>query len=208
VKFFIIMGLFAHSLFAQMVTHKMILSAYTDVDVATKSLHKARALFKQEDQLKRIKQVNHLRLEMEILEPYTMVVLKPIATIELQNRLHLLLQSSFPQAFITAETQKSRYTRIPDVKKTVAKEQKLLKTEKHLPTLKENTIKQSNEKIKSYWNHLSSEWVALLLLAFAGLLLVARSARQMSKIKSLQEEMVKYQNRVEHEVLDMEKEHV
>ena len=185
-----LIGVFIHILYAQAVPQKMIVGAYENTQKAADNLYKVEVLFEKNSELKRLKQTEHLRLEMELLEPYVMVVIKPITSVHVKNTLHLLLQSAFPQTFTTIETNKARDANTPQ-------------------SIKETASPQPREVMKdeSFLSSINSEWAGLILLALSGLLLVARSAKQMSKIKSLQDEVSKYQNKVETEMHGMEKHH-
>jgi len=183
-----LIGILLHSLYAQTVTQKMIVGAYLERENAANELYKLEELFEKNSALKQLKQTNHLRAEMEELSPYVMVVVKPIASSVLKNRLHVLLQSTFPKIFSVIESKRTKKIALPSVKKEIPQK---------------TTMKKHN----SFWTQIDSEWIGLILLALAGLLLVARSAKQMGKIKSLQEEMSKYQNKVENEMQGMEQEH-
>jgi len=186
-----LIGILLHSLYAQTVTQKMIVGAYLERENAANELYKLEELFEKNSALKQLKQTNQLHVEMEDLPPYVMVVVKPIASSVLKNKLHLLLQSRFPKFFSVIESKRIKKITLPSVKKEIS----------------QNIPKDTMKKHNSFWAQIDSEWIGLILLALAGLLLVARSAKQMSKIKSLQEEMSKYQNKVESEMHGMEQEH-
>ena len=191
VKVLMLIGVLVYSLYAQTATQKMIVGAYLERENAVNELYKLEELFEKNSALKQLKQTNHLRAEMEELSPYVMVVVKPIASSVLKNRLHVLLQSTFPKIFSVIESKRTKKIALPSVKKEIPKK----------------TQKATMKKHDSFWTQIDSEWIGLILLALAGLLLVARSAKQMGKIKSLQEEMSKYQNKVENEMQGMEQEH-
>jgi hypothetical protein len=198
-------------LYAQALNQKMILSAERTIKAAADSLYKAEKFFQENTQAQEIKKMNKLSIDMELLEPYVLVTIKPITNLRVKNQLRYLLQSKFPQNFMVDTIKKTipkekKHQEI--VEKTVPLETKIqTKVVRKPPPSHQKKMVPFWEKLKQFWHSLDSEWLGLIFLALAGFLLVFRSARQMSKIKSLQEEVSKYQTKIEGEMNTMRETH-
>lgn len=187
----------------------MILSADLATEDAAHNLYEAEKFFQENMQAQALRRTNKLSVDMELLEPYVLVTIKPITSLSVKNKLHYLLQSKFPKNFMVDNI------KTDNIKIVVPKEKKHQKvTEKEVDkevniqtkVISKNTNRYSEKKksllgdIQKFWRTLDSEWLGLIFLALAGFLLVYRSAKQMSKIKSLQEEVSKYQTKIEGEM--------
>ena len=202
-----------HILYAQEINEKMIISAHIETEKAAQSLYEVEKFFQENDVANSLKIKHHLSLGMELLDPYVIVTLKPIRRTSVKNQLRYVLQSKFPQNFIVDNTQmQTDPTAIIHKTKPItqtAVNQKKVK-EVDLPEIKKPTEKASIDRyagVKQFWHELDNEWLGLIFLALAGFILVYRSARQMSKIKALQEEVNKYQTKIETEVDYMGEKH-
>jgi hypothetical protein len=197
---------------AQEINQKMIISSHLKTEDAAQSLYNVEKFFQENLKINNLKTKYHLSLGMELLEPYVVVTLKPITSTVLKNKLHYLLHSKFPQNFIVDNTQmkKSSNPTINTIKPIIQvvkpKEIKETFLEEIKKPIKEVTIDRYTQ-VKQFWKKLDSEWLGLIFLALAGFLLVYRSARQMSKIKALQNEVSKYQKKVESEMNYMGEKH-
>jgi len=198
-------------LYAQALNQKMILSAELTTKAAADSFYEAEKFFQENTQAQEIKKMNKLSINMELLEPYVLVTIKPITNLRVKNQLRYLLQSKFPQNFMVDTIKKTirkekKHQEI--VEKTVPLETKIqTKVVRKSPPSHQKKMVLFWEKLKQFWHSLDSEWLGLIFLALAGFLLVFRSARQMSKIKSLQEEVSKYQTKIEGEMDTMRETH-
>ena len=190
-KLMIVLFLF-HTLFAQMIDQKMIISANKETSNAARSLYGLEKFFQENGTAKKLQTQEHLELSMELLDDYMLTVIKPIKTVSLKNQLKLLLKTKYPHAFIV-QNRKKNSTKPPV--SVVKKKVDHIALKKHRPEIKKGmkNIVQKNSLIRG----LSNEWLALIVLALAGLLLVYRSTRQISKIKKLQKKLETYQEKVE-----------
>jgi len=179
-------------LFAQTINQKMIISAHFETEEATQDLYEIENFFQENAEAYALKEKYNLLLGMELLEAYVLVTVKPITLVSVKNKLHYLLQAKFPQNFIVDNT----FIRVqPKLKKV---ERSKEKKEVFIPS-KETPIEMLS-RVKQFLDDLNSEWLGLILLALAGFLLVYRSAKRMSKIKKLQNEVSGYQSKIEGEI--------
>lgn len=191
-------------LFGQGTDQKMIVSAYIETHKAAQSLYALEKFFQEDEDAFHLKERYNLSLGMELLDPYVAVTIKPIKSSEVKNKLRYLLQKKFPQNFAVDNT--------PIMQKSIPKKPKVsVHTPKKLEVFKKKEVvaevkKHSLDKyaqVKTFFKTMDSEWWGLIFLALAGFILIARSARQMSKIRSLQKEVMKYQSKVEGEMESM-----
>ena len=189
-KLMIIVFLF-NILFAQMIDQKMVISAKKESADAARSLYELEKFFQENRAAKELQAQEHLELSMELLDDYVLTVIKPIKTVSLKNQLKLLLQTKYPHAFIVQNRKKNSTSTPVSVEK---KKVRHIALKKHKPEIKKGmkNIVQKNSLIRG----LSNEWLALIILALAGLFLVYRSARQINKIKKLQKKLETYQEKV------------
>ncbi len=183
---------------AQTINQKMIISAHFETEKAAQNLYEIEKFFQENSEAYALKEKYNLLLGMELLEDYVLVTVKPINLVSVKNKLHYLLQAKFPQNFIVDNTSIRVQTQIKKIETPPC-----LKVEKS-----QKTPIEMLSNIKQFWDDLSSEWLGLILLALAGLLLVYRSTKQMSKIKKLQNEVSGYQSKIEGEMSYMGKKNV
>ncbi len=200
-KKFIIIVFFLNILFAGNINHKMIISATTKTEEAAQALYELEKFFQENNTAKKLSSKHHLELGMELLEDYVLIVIKPIRTVSLKNELKILLQTKYPDAFTVQNIYKKKIrVSLPEVEKKsdkVTLETVTPKNKKNIKKIVKNTI-DTKEVIKTdtLINSIANEWLALLVLAFAGLLLVYRSTLQINKIKKLQHKLEAYQEKV------------
>jgi len=190
-KLMILLFLF-HTVFVQAIDQEMIISAEKETSKAAYSLYELEKFFQENQTAKELKTDEHLELSMELLDDYVLTVIKPIKTISLKNRLKLLLQTRYPHAFIVPDRHQAfAKTTLPVQKKRLNS----VKATSSVPQTKKSMkhVVKKDSLIKG----LSNEWLALIVLALAGLLLVYRSTRQINKIKKLQQKLEMYQEKVE-----------
>ena len=199
-------------LYAKEIDQKMILSTHLEVNKAAESLYQLEIFFRENSFAKKIKSDNKLNLQMELLEKYVLVTVKPIRTTILKNKLQYLLQEHYPHNFIVNDTRmlerQRRNTSSKDKVKNNITTQAVVIPPKVKPvkevlamnSKEENNIAEIYEKLSAFWKALDMQWIGLWLLALAGFLLVYRSAKQISKIKALQKKVEVYQTKVESEI--------
>jgi citrate lyase beta subunit len=199
-RLIIIVFLFS-TFFAHAVEQKMIISAEHKTSTAAHVLYELEKFFQEDKHAKELKSKYHFNVEMELLDEYVLVVIKPIQTIFVKNELKLLLQMKYPQAFIVPYSDKEKNSSVREEVKKIVTETTLPEPIKNVRKIPKKVVeKKEIIKADSLLPNIANEWLALLVLAIAGLLLVYRSTRQINKIKKLQEKLESYQEKVENQM--------
>lgn len=209
-KVFTTIVFFLHLLYGQEMHYKMIVSAHIESQEAAKSLYKVEKFFSENKEAQALKEKYNLSLGLELLDKYILVAVKPIENIFIKNEVQYTLQKEFPESFIVGNIvlndMENQQKNQKQVEIAVPINQQANKKEK-LVQEKIAIIDEPKEKVDGlelFWKELDSEWLGLLFLALAGFILIYRSAIQISKIKELQQEVSKYQSKLEKEVNDLE----
>ncbi len=212
-KVFTTIVFFLQLLYGQDVHYKMIVSSHIESKEAAKNLYKVEKFFSENKEAQALKEKHNLTLGMELLDKYILITVKPIENIFIKNALQYTLQKEFPESFIVGnivlndiETQQHLQKQVERVAPINQQVDKREKAEQEKIVIIDEP-KEHVDGLKLFWKELDSEWLGLLFLALAGLLLIYRSATQISKIKELQQEVIKYQSKLEKEVDDMGERH-
>jgi hypothetical protein len=185
---------FTTMLFPQISDQKMIVSIDEKAVSAASTLDELETFFEQNLEAKVLKKEENLMLTTEHLEHYFLTVVKPIKTIALKNHLKTLLKTKYLDAFFVQNTHKD----MEKIASTVLIEKTKEKIDNKMLSKREKSKDITVEDLFNIVNKsISKEWLALLILAIVGLLLVYRSTRQITKIKKLQETLEIYQEKVE-----------
>ena len=205
-KKLIVVLFFLQTIFVQGMNQKMILTAQLETEDAAKHLYEVEKFFHEDTQAKKLKMKHQLSLQLELLESYVLVTIKPIILTSVKNELKYLFQSRFPQYFIVDDTAMAE-----TVEKKVQKKSEVILQTKPITNVNKTPQEMHRKErkdeysiyltLKLFWQDLDSEWLGLLFLSLAGFLLVFRSAKQIKKIKLLQKEVEKFQTRVENEIV-------
>ncbi len=209
-KFFIILFLFMSHSYAQDLNQKIILYAMLDTQKAQEFLRETKQYFSVHSHIDTFLSEHKLVPKLEKLDPYILITLSPIQNIKEKQEIFYLLHKKFSDMFIvnnafstiipfkivTPEKTKESYI---DKTNSKAKVSTVIKT-----ISKVSFPQTSFISLQNFWKNLDSEWIGLLILALIGFLLIFRSARQISKIKILQNEVERYQNKVGSEMKNME----
>jgi hypothetical protein len=190
--------LFSTILFSATLNQKIIIDVTTEPQSSTYKLQEIQNLFKTNDIAKVLKLKNHLTITLRTLEGYDFVEIKPIHSIDVKNDLKLLLHKKYPEFFVVENTFRKKSVRISSFSSTEKLENIESNIKQECST--KSIVMQSKVRSNSLVKGILDEWLALIILAIIGLLLVYRSTRQISKIKKLQKKLEKYQNRLKTEV--------
>ena len=201
IKRLIIIVFLFFTFFAHAVEQKMIISAEEKTSTSARILYELENFFQEDTHAKELKSKYHLDLEMEVLDKYVLVVIKPIQTVLVKNELKLLLKMKYPQAFMVPNSHKEKKSTVRHKAKKIVTETPVPQQIKNVRKIPKSVVeKKEIIKADSLLPNIANEWLALLVLAIAGLLLVYRSTRQINKIKKLQEKLESYQEKVENQM--------
>jgi hypothetical protein len=179
---------------AEEINSKIILSSHIESDEAAKSLYTIEKFFQDNKEAYTLKEEYHLKLGMELLDKYILVTITQIKMYSVENTLQHLLKEKFPNSFIV-----QRDVEIPVLKK-YASTQNTMNMNKNISNNNIKEIQNSQRKKESFFNSMDKKWMAIILLSLVGLMLLYRSAKQLTKIRILQKEVAKYQIILEDEV--------
>ena len=205
-KKLIVVLFFLQTIFVQGMNQKMILTAQLETEDAAKHLYEVEKFFHEDSQAKKLKNKHQLSLQLELLESYVLVTIKPIRLTSVKNELKHLFHMKFPQYFSVDDISIKEVveTKVKKKNEVILKTKPINKVDEKIQEIA--TIEKKGEvsryqSLKLFWQNLDSEWIGLLFLALAGFLLIFRSASQIEKIKLLQKEVEKYQSKVENEIV-------
>lgn len=199
-KFFIVFFLFVNHSYAQTLNQKIVLCALLDTQKAQKVLQETKQYFSAHPHIDTFLSQHNLVPNLEKLDPYILITLSPIQNIKEKQEIFYLLHKNFSDMFTVNNTFSTILPlKMATLEKTKTKTSTAIKTIPKVPP-----TQTTFSALQNFWKNLDSEWIGLLILALAGFLLIFRSARQVSKIKNLQNEVEQYQNKVGNEMKNME----
>lgn len=170
----------------------MIVSVDRKHEEATKHRYELERFFLENKQAVGLKERYRFKIGIERLGQYMLVTITPILTDSLKNTLQYLLKEKFPHSFI-----------VPDMRS----KESLNTVGQYTPTkmsLAQESIYSAKVKEKSFWGRTDMQWIALVLLALAGAVLLYKNIRYLIKIRVLQKEIQAYQFSLENEMKSME----
>ena len=173
--------LFGEGTGSQYLSEKLIVH-YTKSEVdAQEELLKLKVYFIENAATRAVQEKYNLKLEMEMLEGYHMVVIKPIVSLDLRNELLIILTPLFKDIFyIDYKEHTQILIKKPNVSQLVPIEKK--------------------KKEHSFIDEMGLQWFALLLLSFVGLLLSIASRRKIIYLGNKQQDLKKKQTHIETEI--------
>jgi len=185
----------------------MVLDAKSTLEEAKSIRQKAEQIAESRPGIALFLKRSGVKIGIEALDDYYLVTLSPLHSAGEENRVNAIFKSDFPGAFSVSRwhTDTSRRP-LPaaSVEKEVAQRAK-----KQPPKAADKSKKQIAEQklLKQLVKGLDNEWLALIVLAVLGLLLVMRSTRQIKKIKQLQDALEETQKRNSHYLNSMGKQY-
>lgn len=175
------------------ISEKLIVSGDKNSTTTQMHLLKLKMLFIGNPQTRALQEKYKLNLEIETLDTYTMVVIKPIISLALKNELLLFLSPFFPNIF-SIEDHKREITGSERMNESI-----FMKTQIISP--QNNTMHQANRWIEEIG--IGLEWIALLLLSIIGLTLSLNSRRKMSSLENIQKDLIRKQEEIENEIKNL-----
>lgn len=173
------------------ISEKLIVSGDKNSTVTQMYLLKLKMLFIGNSQTRALQEKYNLKLEIETLDVYTMVVIKPINSLALKNELLVFLSPLFPNIFSIEDHKKET------IGPGSMKESIIMKTQTAPPP--NNTMHQ----VKTLVRKVGLEWTALLLLSIIGLTLSLKSRRKMSSLENIQKDLIRKQEAIENEIKNL-----
>ena len=204
-KYFILLLLFCSILEAQTFNKYVILDVSSTKNEAKKMFDDINTYIGTQEKLQAYLSKHKIGLTSRKVSPYVFYILGPLTNMRNQHELYYFLHKKFPNMF--SVNNMVTYTTNMLVKKKSSVP--IINVEKEkLPEKRSiaNTHKTENTYIvffSTLWKNLQSEWIGLLVLAFVGFMLILRSAKQISKIKHLQQEVEAYQQTMSTKVQSM-----
>lgn len=168
------------------ISEKLIVSSSQSEKMASENLLKLKVYFMENPITRVLNAQDSLMIDIEKLDTYYTVVIKPIHSLEVRNKLLVILSPLFPDIFYID------YVDQPVKVKTS-------KLEPNLRKKKVETFSNSNEKI-SFIDEVGLQWLALWCLSLVGLILSVRNRRKMMKIAEKQNILEQEQSKIESEI--------
>jgi len=177
-------------LHAEGMSQKLIV--YTDKNGknAQENLLKLKMHFIENPKIRALNEVNDLKLELETLATYTMVVVKPIVSLSVKNTLLMELSPVFPDVFALEDRTLRKTDNNPEV----------------FISAKRNDAKNHNVKI--FIQSVGLQWIILLLLATVGLLLSILRRKRLLLLCEQQKVLDIDQKEIENEITNLGKNNV
>lgn len=165
------------------------LIVYTDKNVknAQERLLKLKVHFIENPRIRALNEANHLKLELETLGVYTMVVVKPVLSLSIKNGLLMELAPVFPDIFVLEDQ---------------AQHQKDKRSAALMP-VKNHDVKTN--RAKTFMETIGLQWIALLLLATVGLLLSILRRKRLLLLDKNQKALDMDQKEIENEIKNLGK---
>ena len=173
------------------ISEKLIVSGDKNSTVTQMHLLKLKMVFIGNAQTRALQEKYKLKLEIETLDVYTMVVIKPINSLALKNELLLFLSPLFPNIFSIEDHKKET------IDPESMKESKIMKT--HIAPPPNNAMHQ----VKTLVKEVGLEWTTLLLLSIIGLTLSLKSRSKMSSLENIQKDLIRKQEATENEIKNL-----
>ncbi len=178
-------------LFSKDISQKLIISSDKNSTTIQMHLLKLKMVFIGNPQTRELQEKYKLNLEIETLDEYKMVVIRPIKSLAVKNELLLLLNPLFPNIF-SIEDHK-RESLAPES----VNESKIIKTD--TPSAHTNTMDQA----KIWIEEIGLEWIALLFLSIIGLTLSLNSRSKMASLENIQKNLTRKQEEIEKEIKNL-----
>ena len=174
-------------LFSEGMSQKLIVSTDKNGKNAQESLLKLKVYFIENQNIRALNEVHDLKVELETLGAYTMVVVKPIVSLSVKNILLMELTPVFPDVFALED-------RTPHQTDNNA--------EVFMP-VKNHDVKTNS--VKTFIEKMGLQWGALLILATVGLLLSVLRRNKLLNLDEKQKELDIDQKKIENEIKNLGK---
>lgn len=169
-------------LFSEAMHEKLIISGDNDIVNAQADLSQLKVYFIENPEIRILQEKHKLKLELEVLGDYALVVIKPVETEALKNELQTLLKPLFPELFFIEDKEMKR---------------------SDAGSMKKAGVPVDVEKSQYYQflvEEVGMQWLALLLLAITGLTLSIRNRKKLASLEKTQKDLSIKQDQIEDEI--------
>jgi len=181
--------LFSASSTSEHFSEKLIVHYSKNENNAKEELLKLKVYFIENAATRTLQEKYNLQLDIEMLGVYHMVVIKPIASLDLRNELIIILAPVFKNIFFIDYKEST-----PSIIKKHKVSQVLLPRKEKKTAL-------------SFIDEIGLQWLALLFLSFVGLLLSITSRRKIIHLGNKQQDLKKKQTHIETEIKKLGSKH-
>lgn len=180
--------IFATESMAQKSVEKIVVSSSKSDKVIEEDLLMLKVYFTENSTIQELQKRYHFKIEMEKLEAYKMVVIKPIDSIDVRNKLQVFLAPLFEDIFYIEYIQQAE------------KATPIQKATSHVSTPKEKPSVHHAKKEKSFFDDIGLQWMLIWILAIVGLVLSIRNRRKLSDLEETQDDLKTKQDEIESEI--------
>ena len=174
--------LFSNSIPSKQFSEKLIVYYTKNEAQAKEELLKLKVYFMENESTRTLQEKHHLDLEIEKLNTYYMVEVKPISTLAVRNALLIFLTPLFKDLFFVAYE--------GDISTAITKP----KVPQVAPPI------EAEKKEVSFMDEIGLQWIALLLLSLLGLLLSIASRKKIIHLGKNQKDLKEKQTYIEREI--------
>jgi hypothetical protein len=175
-------------LFSEAIQGKLIIGGDNDLSHTQADLMKLKSSFIENSELRELQEKYKLKLEMEVLGDYAIVVIKPVETLVLKHELLSLLKPLFPDIFFIAE------------KRTEIGSSNSDKESASMISLVSSVKVTRSTAYEFLVEEVGLQWLTLLLLAVIGLTLSVHNRRKLVTLEKTQQDLSLKQERIEDEI--------
>lgn len=176
-------------LLADSMHQKLIVYSDKSAKNAQANLSKLKVYFIENPNIRMLNEANDFKLGLETLGSYTMVVVKPIMSRHVKNRLLLELTPVFPDIFVLDDTSADTIDHHPS-----------MSTSQQNHSMRE-------ERSKTLIETVGLQWLALLILSLLGLVLSVLKRRKLLSLGERQKKLDMDQQKIEKEIHNLGKHH-
>lgn len=174
-------------LFSEGISQKLIVYSDKNAHNAQESLSKLKVHFIENPNLRALSETNDLKLELERLGAYTMVVVKPVVSLSVKKSLLIELIPVFPDVFALKET----------------KQKKVYNNSQNVIPEKSDVLPSNT--VGTYIEIIGLQWIALLILSVVGLLLSILRRNKLHILDRKQQALDIDQKDIEQEIKNLGK---
>lgn len=167
---------------AEGTSQKLIVYTNKNRQDAQESLLKLKVYFIENPKIRALNEAHELKVELQTLGAYTMVVVKPVISLSVKNKLLMELSPVFPGIFALED-----------------------KTQYKIDHASKVLIPVKNYEVKTLIENIGLQWIVLLLLSTVGLLLSIIRRKRLLLLDEKQKELDKNQKEIENEIRSLGK---